>query len=54
MDMETAIAYLENGKKPMNTPGLNFYDTGATLVTANRVAEIDSMSVEEARNQCWN
>ena len=52
--IEAALAYVSSGEKPVNSPGLDFYDTGTTLVTSEPVAGLQSMSGDEARSQCWN
>ena len=38
---------------PPNTEGKEFYDTGATLITAKPVEGVESISVEEGMELCW-
>ena len=38
---------------PGNTPGLDFHDTGVTLVTDRPVPGIPSISSERALMECW-
>ena len=42
-----------DGKKPEKTPGLDFFDTGAVLVTDKPVDGVPSISVEEGLKKCW-
>jgi fructose transport system substrate-binding protein len=54
MALETIAKYAETGEKPeMMTPGLEFFDTGATLITDKPVDGVDSISVEEGLALCW-
>ena len=48
-----AVAFVRTGMKPENTPGLDFHDTGVTLVTDKPVAGIPSISSEQAMKECW-
>ena len=49
----SVVAYAETGARPENTPGLDFYDTGVTLVTDEPVEGIPSITSEEGLKQCW-
>ncbi len=53
MALEAITAYAKDGTKPEKTPGLEFYDTGATLITAKPVDGVPSISVEEGLALCW-
>lgn len=54
MALETIAKYAETGEKPaMVTEGLDFFDTGATLITAEPVEGVPSISVEEGLALCW-
>ncbi|MGH6904424.1 MAG: substrate-binding domain-containing protein, partial [Geminicoccaceae bacterium] len=54
MALETIADYAKTGEKPaMVTEGLDFFDTGATLITANPVEGVPSISVEEGLALCW-
>ena len=48
-----AVAFVRIGGKPENTPGLEFHDTGVTLVTDEPVPGIPSVSTERALKECW-
>jgi len=43
----------DGGEKPAVTPGLDFYDTGVSLVTEKKVEGLDSISVAEGEKLCW-
>ena len=45
--------YADTGEKPAPSPGLDFFDTGVTLVTDKPVESIDSISSEEGLEKCW-
>ncbi|MDO5642299.1 MAG: sugar ABC transporter substrate-binding protein [Paracoccus sp. (in: a-proteobacteria)] len=51
--IEAIHAFAESGEKPANTEGLDFFDTGVTLVTDQPVEGIASITAEEALAQCW-
>ncbi|HET7714639.1 MAG TPA: sugar ABC transporter substrate-binding protein [Bauldia sp.] len=54
MALETIANYAKTGEKPeMKSPGLDFFDTGATLITAKPVDGVPSISVEEGLKLCW-
>jgi fructose transport system substrate-binding protein len=54
MALETIAEYAKTGEKPeMKTEGLDFFDTGATLITADPVEGVPSISVEEGLSLCW-
>jgi fructose transport system substrate-binding protein len=53
MALEAIAKYAKDGTKPAKTPGLDFYDTGATLITAKPVNGVPSISVEEGLKLCW-
>jgi fructose transport system substrate-binding protein len=53
MALEAIAEFAKSGKKPEKTPGLDFYDTGATLITAKPADAVPSISVEEGMNLCW-
>ena len=39
--------------KPANSPGLDFYDTGVSLVTDKQAEGVESISVAEGEKLCW-
>jgi fructose transport system substrate-binding protein len=43
----------EGGEKPANSPGLDFYDTGVTLVTDKPVEGVESITSAEGEKICW-
>jgi len=51
--VEAAVEFVKSGKKPENTPGLDFFDTGVMLVTDKPVDGVPSITSEEALKQCW-
>ncbi len=53
LGLEAVVAFLRTGRKPENTPGLDFHDTGVTLVTDAPVPGIPSISSEQALKACW-
>jgi fructose transport system substrate-binding protein len=53
MALEAISAYAKDGTKPEKTPGLEFFDTGAVLITAKPVDGVPSITVEEGLALCW-
>ena len=53
MALQAIAEFAKSGKKPEKTPGLDFYDTGATLITDKPVEGVPSISVEEGMKLCW-
>jgi fructose transport system substrate-binding protein len=53
MGMEAIKKYAETGELPQPTEGLDFFDTGAVLVTDQPVEGIDSISTAEGLEKCW-
>lgn len=51
--IEAIAAFAKDGTKPVNTEGLDFYNTGVTLVTDSPIEGIPSITSEEALKQCW-
>lgn len=45
--------FADSGEKPANSEGLDFFNTGVTLVTDNPVDGIESITSDEALEQCW-
>ena len=46
-------AFADSGAKPANSDGLDFFNTGVTLVTDKPAAGIESITSDEALKQCW-
>ncbi|OWX98838.1 sugar ABC transporter, partial [Thioclava sp. F1Mire-8] len=53
MGIEAIAAFAKDGTKPQNSEGLDFYNTGVTLITDQPVDGVDSISSEEGLKQCW-
>lgn len=53
MAMEAILKFAQTGEKPAKTPGLDFFDTGATLVTDKPVAGVDSIDSAKGAELCW-
>jgi fructose transport system substrate-binding protein len=53
MGVEAIKTFVESGKKPQASDGLDFVDTGTELVTDHPVEGTKSMSSEEALKKCW-
>jgi fructose transport system substrate-binding protein len=51
--MEAIAEFTKSGKKPEKTPGLDFTDTGATLITDKPVDGVPSITTEEGLKICW-
>ncbi|KFE33966.1 sugar ABC transporter substrate-binding protein [Thioclava atlantica] len=51
--VEAIAAFAKDGTKPQNSEGLDFYNTGVTLITDHPVDGIDSISSDEGLKQCW-
>ena len=53
LGVEAVKAWADDGSKPENTPGKDFFDTGVALIAAEPVDGVESLSVEEGTNLCW-
>jgi fructose transport system substrate-binding protein len=53
MGIEVVAEFANTGAKPQSTPGLDFFNTGVTLVTDKPVAGVPSITSAEALKQCW-
>lgn len=53
LGIEAVVEYAKTGKKPTNSEGLSFYNTGVELVTDEPVEGIPSITSEEALKLCW-
>jgi fructose transport system substrate-binding protein len=51
--LEAIVEFAKTGKKPQNTPGVDFYDTGATLITDHPVPGLKSIDTTEGTRLCW-
>ena len=53
MGVEAAVEYAKTGKKPEPSPGLDFFNTGVSLVTDKPVDGVPSISSKEGLAKCW-
>ncbi len=53
LGIEAVVEFATTGRKPQNTPGLDFYDTGTTLVTEEPVSGVPSISASRGLGECW-
>jgi fructose transport system substrate-binding protein len=53
LGIEAIKKYADDGTIPEPSPGLDFFNTGVNLVTANPVDGVPSISVEEGLERCW-
>ena len=51
--LEAITQFVKTGKKPEKTPGLEFTDTGATLITDKPVPGVPSITRAEGLKLCW-
>ena len=51
--VEAIAEFAKTGKKPAATPGLDFFDTGATLITDHPVPGVKSIDTTEGAKLCW-
>jgi fructose transport system substrate-binding protein len=53
MGIEAIKNYADTGAKPEPTPGLDFFNTGVTLVTDKPVDGVESIDSAEGLERCW-
>ena len=53
LGMDAIKKLVESGTKPAASPGLDFYNTGVTLVTDKAVSGVDSVSSTQGATTCW-
>ena len=53
LGIEAIKAFADSGKKPEPSPGLNFYNTGVTLITDKPAAGIESIDTKAGLAKCW-
>jgi fructose transport system substrate-binding protein len=53
LGVDAIAKYIKDGTKPTTTPGLDFYDTGVSLVTDQPQPGADSIDAAQALQQCW-
>ena len=53
LGVEAIAEFAKSGKKPENTEGLDFYNTGVKLITDTVAEGVESTSSEEGMKLCW-
>jgi len=53
LGVEAIAEFAKSGKKPENSEGLDFYNTGVKLITDTAVEGVESTSSEEGMKLCW-
>ena len=53
LGIEAIKTFADSGKKPEPSPGLNFFNTGVTLITDKPVQGVDSIGTKEGLGKCW-
>jgi fructose transport system substrate-binding protein len=51
--MEAIANIVHTGETPVNTSGLDFFNTGVALVTDKPVDGLESINTDEATAICW-
>jgi len=53
LGVQAVVDFMKTGVKPAKTPGLDFTDTGVTLITDKPVAGVPSITSAEGLKLCW-
>lgn len=53
LGVQAIVDFAKSGKKPSVSQGLDFYNTGVTLITDKPVKGVPSITSEEGLKQCW-
>jgi len=53
LGIEAIANWANDGSKPENTPGLDFFDTGVNLVTDKPADGVESIDTAEGTDKCW-
>ena len=53
MGIEAIKSFADTGEMPKPTEGLDFFNTGVTLVTDQPAAGVDSIDSAEGLDRCW-
>jgi len=53
LGVEAVAEFAKSGKKPEPTPGLNFFDTGVSLITDKPVDGVPSETSAQGLTKCW-
>lgn len=51
--IEAIAEYAKSGKKPANSEGLDFFNTGVELITDKPASGVDSLKSEDGLKKCW-
>jgi fructose transport system substrate-binding protein len=51
--IEAIKAWADAQKKPEPSPGLNFFNTGVTLITDKPAAGVESVDTKKGLELCW-
>jgi fructose transport system substrate-binding protein len=53
LGVQAVVDFVKTGKKPANTPGKKFFDTGVSLVTDHPAPGVPSIDTAEGLKKCW-
>ncbi|HPQ94241.1 MAG: sugar ABC transporter substrate-binding protein [Thiothrix sp.] len=53
MGVEAIVEFAKSGKKPENSEGLDFFNTGVELITDAPVDGIESQTADQGLEKCW-
>ncbi|WP_092369345.1 sugar ABC transporter substrate-binding protein [Cribrihabitans marinus] len=53
LGIEAIVNYAKDGSLPETSPGLDFYNTGVSLITDSPVEGVESISSEKGLELCW-
>ena len=53
LGVEAGVEFANDGTKPEATPGLDFFDTGVTLITDEPADGVESIDSAAGLAQCW-
>ena len=53
LGIEAVVKFINTGEKPQSSPGLDFFNTGVTLITDQPVDGVPSIGSKDGLEQCW-
>lgn len=53
LGVEAVVEFFTTGRKPANTPGLDFHDTGTALITNAPLSGVPSTGTGRGLSECW-
>ncbi len=53
LGIEAIAAWAKDGTKPDPSPGLDFFNTGVSLVTGEPADGVESIDIKEGMDRCW-